>query len=112
MDVCARGDWGEVREQVALGAVFERGGFVAVIEGCEAGFEAGSEARADSGKEAREGVGEDDGQGDVGCAAAEGGEDGATGFARRGFGRSGRWCFDLDEIAVFFAQGAVAYEGG
>lgn len=62
MNVRARGERVEMREQVALGAVLERGGFVVVVEGCETGFEAGAEARADGGEEAREGVGQEDGQ--------------------------------------------------
>lgn len=66
-------------EKVAFGAVFEGGGFVRVVEGCEAAFEAGAETGAEGGEEACEGVGEEDGEGDIGCAAADGGEDGTPG---------------------------------
>lgn len=66
MDVGARGERGEVGEEVALGAVFEAGGFVGVVEGGEASLEAGAEAGAEGGEEAGEGVGEEDGEGDVG----------------------------------------------
>lgn len=98
-------------EEVAFGAVFEEGGFVRVVEGCEASFEAAAEASAEGRKEAREGVGEEDGEGDVGCASAEGGEDGTSPYrtlaaaaARRGGGARSWWgSFDLDEVAVLFA---------
>lgn len=122
VEVSAAGEGGEVREEVALEAVGGAGGgggraFALAREEGEAVLEAAADGTADGGEEAVEEVGEEDARCYVAGAAGEGGEEGpgvggGPGVILWGVeAREEGGFFDLDEVAVFFAEGAVADEG-
>lgn len=122
VEVRAAGEGREVREEVALEAVGGAGGrggraLALAREEGEAVLEAAADGAADGGEEAVEEVGEEDARCYVAGAAGEGGEEGPGVGGGRGVilwgveAREEGGFFDLDEVAVFFAEGAVPDEG-